>query len=169
MIECITRDVLYEAGYQHRLKNKKNVQSLTNFCLKTLVDDSKTARLATQNCPLTLTNMMLQVALVEEKEIAVDEIISNWPSSSLVLNEVLTSPFQFTEVLYQRDTRWNSSRGLNKAAKLILYSFFKGIKKGIFEKLRELDLSGICLGKVAVEIQISEIAAKFKYSKNSLL
>ncbi|XP_048764168.2 leucine-rich repeat-containing protein 14-like [Ostrea edulis] len=122
--------------------NRKSSSSLVEICSKYIVRDSSLT-LHTVHCvPKEVRVCLMKEALKDNKDRAIEVLISNWHMESLVLRDL--TPNLFTSLQPLHDTYYLSDivrQGLRYTT-CLAHTFLECVKKKMPTKLRFLDMSG---------------------------
>lgn len=127
---------------------QKSTSSLVETCCKFIVRDSNFTSYIVNIVPKELRVCLMKEALKENKDRAIEVLLSNWHMEALVLREL--TPNIFTSLKPLHDTYYLSDivrQGLRYTT-CLAHTFLECVKKKMPTRLRYLDLSGFPTAEV---------------------
>lgn len=121
---------------------KKTVPSLTNLCARYIVQDSTMTTNCLQFIPSELCIVLMQEALMANKDRAIDVLLSHWPFETLSLQKLVPNMFTSVRPLYDVLYLSEVTRQCLRYTTCLAHTFLECIKNKTPTKLRYLDMTG---------------------------
>ncbi|KAK3601809.1 hypothetical protein CHS0354_041726 [Potamilus streckersoni] len=128
--------------YLYNQRQCKQVKSLVKLAACKIIKDATVTSRAISMLPTELFVPLMQEAIENGRDRAIDVLVSRWPFRSLGLKNLAPPPFQSLNLLYDQNLLKNTVKKSLQYTTSIVHSFFESLKKKYPTKLRFLDLSG---------------------------
>jgi len=134
------------AEANHAVFRKKTVKSLVDLCSQYIVKDSSMTMTAVKYIPSELCISLMQQALLDNRDRAMEVLISYWPIETLSLKKL--APNLFTSVLPLFDSAYLSDivRQCLRYTTCLSHTFLECLKNRTPTKLKFLDMTGFPTG-----------------------
>ncbi|CAC5378711.1 unnamed protein product [Mytilus coruscus] len=123
-------------------QQKKSVASLTTLCSRYIIQDSTMTAQAIHYIPKELCIVLMQEALICNKDRAVDVLLSHWPFETLSLQKLVPNVFTSVRPLYDMLYLSEVTRQCLRYTTCLAHTFLECVKNKTPTKLRYLDMSG---------------------------
>ena len=121
-------------------------RSLVEVCCQKIVQDSAMTRAARRTVPVDLCYTLMSEALRLDRDLAVEQLVANWPWHTLALRNFVPVMFgSIAPLVGETELAEHMRRGVKRTT-CLAHTFMECLKKKTATKLRCLDLTGYPAG-----------------------
>lgn len=145
------------------------VKSLASLSAAFIVKDSTVTLQAIEILPKELCLVLLKEALLDNRDRAIDVLLSRWPAQVLKLRNFAPDIFTSLRLLYDHEELTKVAKQGLRYTTCVAHNFMEALKKNSHNKLRFLDMTGYPTAEVITAYLATHCMLAFNEARQSVM